>query len=103
MLLGRSWITFKTNRSIALARTQARKPMSNQDATNVVNIAAAAAAAARPASATTPSLLSDYLPISVLTDSYKATHFLQYPEAKKMVAVSRHYLYLMLFPDRLST
>lgn len=28
------------------------------------------------------------VPISVLTDSYKATHFLQYPGAKKMVAVS---------------
>jgi hypothetical protein len=27
------------------------------------------------------------LPISVLTDSYKASHFLQYPEAQKMVAV----------------
>lgn len=28
------------------------------------------------------------VPISVLTDSYKATHFLQYPKAQKMVAVS---------------
>lgn len=28
------------------------------------------------------------LPISVLTDSYKATHFMQYPDTKKMVAVS---------------
>lgn len=28
------------------------------------------------------------VPISVLTDSYKATHFLQYPKATKMVAVS---------------
>lgn len=26
------------------------------------------------------------IPIAVLTDSYKATHFLQYPECKKMVA-----------------
>lgn len=29
------------------------------------------------------------VPISVMTDSYKASHFLQYPEAKRMVAV-RH-------------
>ena len=29
------------------------------------------------------------LPISILTDSYKASHFLQYPEARKMVAVRR--------------
>jgi hypothetical protein len=28
------------------------------------------------------------LPMGVLTDSYKASHFLQYPQAKKMVAVS---------------
>jgi hypothetical protein len=28
------------------------------------------------------------IPISVLTDSYKASHFLQYPTSKKMVAVS---------------
>jgi hypothetical protein len=34
-----------------------------------------------------PSLLSDFLPISILTDSYKTTHFLQYPESRKMVAV----------------
>lgn len=27
------------------------------------------------------------IPISVLTDSYKATHYLQYPGAQKMVAV----------------
>lgn len=27
------------------------------------------------------------VPISVMTDSYKASHFLQYPEAKRMVAV----------------
>jgi hypothetical protein len=26
------------------------------------------------------------IPVGVLTDSYKAGHFLQYPEAKKMVA-----------------
>lgn len=26
------------------------------------------------------------VPISVLSDSYKATHFLQYPKAQKMVA-----------------
>jgi hypothetical protein len=29
------------------------------------------------------------VPTSVLTDSYKATHFLQYPTATKMVCVSR--------------
>lgn len=29
------------------------------------------------------------LPISILTDSYKTTHFLQYPQSRKMVAVSR--------------
>lgn len=28
------------------------------------------------------------LPISLLTDSYKTTHFLQYPKSRKMVAVS---------------
>ena len=28
------------------------------------------------------------VPISVLTDSYKATHYLQYPGATQMVAVS---------------
>lgn len=28
------------------------------------------------------------IPISVMTDSYKASHFLQYPTSKKMVAVS---------------
>jgi hypothetical protein len=28
------------------------------------------------------------LPMGILTDSYKASHFLQYPAAKKMVAVS---------------
>jgi hypothetical protein len=28
------------------------------------------------------------LPMGVLTDSYKASHFLQYPQARKMVAVS---------------
>lgn len=33
------------------------------------------------------SRLASALPISVLTDSYKATHYLQYPDAKKMVAV----------------
>lgn len=29
-----------------------------------------------------------FIPISVMTDSYKASHFLQYPKSKKMVAVS---------------
>ena len=33
------------------------------------------------------SMASFVVPISVLTDSYKATHFLQYPGATKMVAV----------------
>lgn len=28
------------------------------------------------------------VPISLLTDSYKAAHYLQYPDCKKMVAVS---------------
>jgi hypothetical protein len=32
--------------------------------------------------------LASLLPISVLTDSYKATHYLQYPSARTMVAVS---------------
>lgn len=27
------------------------------------------------------------VPISLMTDSYKASHFLQYPEARRMVAV----------------
>ena len=31
--------------------------------------------------------ISSFIPISVLTDSYKATHFEQYPEATRMVAV----------------
>jgi|AntRauMFilla1563_2_1112583.scaffolds.fasta_scaffold235048_1 hypothetical protein len=29
------------------------------------------------------------IPVSVLTDSYKAGHFKMYPDAEKMVAVSR--------------
>ena len=29
-----------------------------------------------------------FLPLGVLTDSYKASHFLQYPPSKQMVAVS---------------
>ena len=44
---------------------------------------------------TTPALLTDFLPISILTDSYKASHFLQYPaDALKMVAVSCQSVYL---------
>jgi hypothetical protein len=35
----------------------------------------------------TPAALMGAVPISVLTDSYKASHFLQYPDAHKMVAV----------------
>lgn len=34
----------------------------------------------------------DYIPISVLTDSYKASHFVQYPDATKMVAVRFSYM-----------
>ena len=33
---------------------------------------------------------SKSIPMCVMTDSYKATHFEQYPEATKMVAVRRH-------------
>lgn len=33
-------------------------------------------------------LLNSFLPCAVLTDSYKATHYLQYPDSKKFVAVS---------------
>lgn len=29
------------------------------------------------------------LPMGIMTDSYKASHFLQYPQARKMVAVSQ--------------
>jgi nicotinamide phosphoribosyltransferase len=46
----------------------------------------AAAAAAAAASAPLPPLLSGWLPIPVLTDSYKASHFLQYPPAERMAA-----------------
>ena len=35
-----------------------------------------------------PESVSSLLPISILTDSYKTTHFLQYPDSQKMVAVS---------------
>ena len=31
--------------------------------------------------------IHDIVPVSVLTDSYKASHYLQYPDAKRMVAV----------------
>lgn len=48
----------------------------------------AAAAAKYAAGHHAPPLLTDWLPISVLTDSYKTTHYLQYPECQKMVAVS---------------
>lgn len=33
--------------------------------------------------------LGSLLPMGVLTDSYKATHFLQYPPCQQMMAVSR--------------
>lgn len=36
--------------------------------------------------AAAPPLLTNWLPISILTDSYKTTHFLQYPASTKMVA-----------------
>lgn len=57
---------------------------------NIASPALPATASPAGATKTAPSLLSDYLPISILTDSYKATHFLQYPEAKQMVAVSNY-------------
>lgn len=50
------------------------------------------ASSAPPASAANASMAAAspmlFLPMGVLTDSYKASHFLQYPEARKMVAVS---------------
>ncbi|KAI3429358.1 hypothetical protein D9Q98_005453 [Chlorella vulgaris] len=46
----------------------------------------AAAPASAIVTAAPPSLLSSYLPIAVLTDSYKTTHYLQYPASTKMVA-----------------
>jgi hypothetical protein len=49
----------------------------------------AAAAAPLPASMAAPLGMLSAVPISVLTDSYKASHFLQYPETRKMVAVRR--------------
>lgn len=49
--------------------------------------AAATAAAKYATGHHAPPLLTDWLPISVLTDSYKTTHYLQYPACKKMVAV----------------
>lgn len=48
--------------------------------------AASATATAPAAAASPPSLLTDWLPMSILTDSYKTTHFLQYPPSTKMVA-----------------
>lgn len=43
------------------------------------------------------------LPMGVLTDSYKASHFLQYPQAKKMVAVRREVQHSKLLqPDSLA-
>ena len=49
----------------------------------------AAAAAAPAAVPIAPPLLTSWLPISILTDSYKPTHYLQYPPCTKMVAVRR--------------
>ena len=55
-----------------------------QPASSPLRAAAAPAAAAAPL---LPPLLSSWLPISILTDSYKTTHYLQYPPCSKMVAV----------------
>lgn len=44
-------------------------------------------AAAAGSSTAAPQLLTSWLPISLLTDSYKTTHYLQYPPCTKMVAV----------------
>lgn len=41
-----------------------------------------------PARAAPASMLGTAVPISVLTDTYKASHWLQYPKTQKMVAVS---------------
>jgi nicotinic acid phosphoribosyltransferase len=43
--------------------------------------------------------LGNYLPISVLTDSYKAGHFAQYPEANLMVAYGEFRKYYEGLPD----
>eukprot|EP00887_Chlorella_sp_A99_P003184 scaffold9.g3184.t1 len=41
---------------------------------------------ARPAPPPPPLPLTSWLPMAVLTDSYKTTHYLQYPDCTKMVA-----------------
>lgn len=49
------------------------------------------------------------LTVAVLTDSYKTTHYLQYPEAKKFVAVSplfcmyQHHPSMPSFPSEINT
>lgn len=58
----------------AARRRERRQPASSSDGS--------------AASAAAPPLLTHWLPISVLTDSYKTTHFMQYPPCEKMVAVS---------------
>ena len=71
------------------AATPKTRAMQRQQPTGSAQAEAGSAAPAAPlASAAAPHLLSSWLPISILTDSYKATHFLQYPQSSKMVAVS---------------
>ncbi len=65
----------------SLRHTPAQRRAAMAQATN------AAAPASATVTAAPPSLLSSYLPIAVLTDSYKTTHYLQYPASTKMVAV----------------
>lgn len=65
----------------SLSHTPAQRRAAMAQATN------AAAPASAIVTAAPPSLLSSYLPIAVLTDSYKTTHYLQYPASTKMVAV----------------
>ncbi|KAL4856811.1 Nicotinamide phosphoribosyltransferase [Chlorella vulgaris] len=64
----------------SLSYTLAQRRAAMAQATN------APAPASATVTAAPPSLLSSYLPIAVLTDSYKTTHYLQYPASTKMVA-----------------
>ena len=98
MILGqRSVITlkFKNRVSSFIPLTPRTHTMSTGLQTNASS-GNMTAATSQGAATRTPPLLSDYLPISVLTDSYKATHFLQSPEAKKMVAVSRDTISMLI-------
>jgi hypothetical protein len=88
MIFERSLITPLSNRVPSITRIQARNMAKQAPINNVASVGRSAATST--AVSMTPALLTDYLPISILTDSYKATHILQYPEAKKMVAVSRN-------------